>query len=238
MSDYPPIAVLLITYGRPKEIRITIDALVKHLHYDGRIAWHIADDGSPKGYVDGIKSDYPDLHFTSTITPRKGWGVNANTALKFLNKYKYIFLNEDDYKARRKVNLTLGVSLLQTIPDICIVRYDGLYAHDLDLLLRRAQDLPTRPCYLRIVKSSPHNNVYSNRPHLRDRARVLKHYGSYSEGRTLAKTEQHFARRLKKMKGPDVVALTNGVDMGFIHIAEKSWKNTKHDIGSGRSILK
>lgn len=229
---WPPVAVLLVTYNRPDEIRRVITSLVEHLKYEGMFAWHIADDASPEGYIEGIRADFPDLQFTQSVTKRKGWGANVNAALKFLRPYPFVYLNEDDYLARRDIDLSRGVALLQALKDVCIVRYDGLNAHALNLQLREVDTRLGRMSYLRVSKRSPHLNVYSNRPHLRDVRRVTRSYRGYPEGKQLGDTERSFAHTVKNKKGPDVAALIDGIERAYDHIG-KSWKGGKHDRPKG-----
>lgn len=226
--NWPPVGVIIVTYNRLVEVRRTIKALQKHLHYDGSLMWHLADDQSPGSYIQHVRSYFPELHFSASITPRKGWGVNVNTALQGC-KTTYAFLCEDDYVAKRDIDLTLGVALLETKHDVGLVRYDGLEGHLLDLKLRTTKTSIGDVAYIIIEKSSPHLNVYSNRPHLKHE-RFHRFYGWYPEGRALGATEEAFAHQVKDniTDGPKLVALADGFVRAFEHVGQ-SWKGSRHD---------
>jgi len=212
------------------EIKQTIHALRSHFIYDGTISWHIADDSSPTGYLTAIHNEFPDIHFTYTSGGGNGWGVNVNTALVSLQSKPYIFLIEDDYVARRNLNINAGVALMQFNPEVCAVRYDGIAGHTLDLCLREQKTNIGTIAFMYIEKCSPHLNVYSNRPHLRHTAR-FDCFGQYPEHKMLGVTESEFAYRVKKKEGcADLAILANGVEMAFNHIG-KSRQGSERDRG-------
>jgi len=221
LFDYPSLAICIITYDRLPEIKATISALQRHFIYSGPVSWHIADDASPIGYIGAILNEFPDLHFTHTSGKRGGWGVNVNTALTLLNaRYPYVFLIEDDYVAKRDLNINAGVALMEANKKICVVRYDGIAGHILNLRLRE-QKTPTGIIpYMYINKDSPHLNVYSNRPHLRHTAR-FSCFGKYPEGKSLGKTEEAFAHKVKDSeKCADFAILAKGIELAFNHIGK------------------
>ncbi len=230
MSDWPVVAVCIITYDRLREIKMTISALCSHLHYVGEIKWHLADDSTPGNYLGTIRNEFPTLNFTYTKTDRKGWGTNVNTALGYLDKYPYVFLIEDDYVCQRDLDLTAGVALMEANDKIGAVRYDGIAAHSLTLHLEEVETRIGRFSYLRIDKDSPHLNVYSNRPHLRHR-RFHECYGFYPEGKTLGVTETEFAHRVKDKKHCcDVAVLWDGIPTAFDHVGA-SRQGSELDVG-------
>lgn len=226
---WPDVAVLIVTYDRPEEIRLTIRSLREGLVYSGHLHWHLADDASPAGYLEGIEADFPDLNFTSTVTQRKGWGTNVNTAFAFLQKFEYVYLNEDDYMLCHDLYLNKGIALLKEKENIGLVRYDGIVGHDLNLELRE-----TRSClnYLRVRKDSPALNIYSNRPHLRHR-RFTEAYGRYPEGWSLGRTEQAYAHGVKQHPGPDVALFPDGLLRAFLHLG-RTRQGTKLDPNRGK----
>lgn len=225
--NMPPITISIITYDRPVEVKRTIQALRDHLKYSGLLHWHLADDGSPSGYIPDIKAAFPDIEFTVTVTHRKGWGINANTAIRSIAS-DYIFFCEDDYVARRDINLTHGILLMEKDTNIGLVRYDGLAGHTLNLELREYKQNGIRFDYLNIEHDSPHLNVYSHRPHLKHK-RFHEAYGTYPEGLSLADTESGFAHHVKDTPdGPKLTALADGIERAFDHIG-KSRQGTSED---------
>ncbi len=228
-TSWPTVAICIVTYDRIREIKLTIRALQSHFHYTGLIKWHIADDGSPHGYMGQIYNEFPDIHFTHTITQRKGWGANVNTALHFLKDVPYVFLCEDDYVARRDLDITAGVALMETESDIALVRYDGVAAHALTLHLKEVETRIGRFSYCIVDRDSPHLNVYSNRPHLKSK-QFHSCYGWYPENKPLGITETEFAHRIKDKKDcPNVAILGNGIETAFDHIGA-SRQGTQADL--------
>lgn len=228
---WPAVTVMVVTFDRPRLICETIAALQRYLQYKGQLHWHIADDGTSGDYVVDIERDFPSLDFTHTVTKRGGWGANVNAAMKYLGA-EYIFLCEDDYKLRRVVDLTRGVALLQADESIGLVRYDGIAAHGergLDLQLRSVRHDGMKIPHLRILKASPHINVYSNRPHLKH-PRFHAAYGDYPTGLGLALTETTFARMVRGQKGPDIAVLPDYLFTPFLHVG-KSRQRTDYDVG-------
>jgi len=215
---------MLITYDRPKEIRRVIDALQARIQYPTeQLRWHLADDESPNDYIPLIQRDYPNLHFTATVTQRKGWGCNVNKGLHYIRNMlhcNYVFSCEDDYVALCPLNLRDGVLIMEEVKAVGLVRYDGVSAHFLNLYLREVKlDTGRAMDYLIIDKNSPHLNVYSHRPHLKH-YRFHDKYGFYKEGRSLGYTETEFAHRVKDegIDGPLMVILPDGIPRAFDHI--------------------
>jgi len=214
------VVICIITYARLPEITRTIAALQEHFIYSGEVAYHIADDGSPNSYVNDIARAFPRIPFTHTITQRGGWGINANAALDFLKNNLYIFLIEDDYVAKRDLNIDAGVALMQANDKICAVRYDGIAGHELNLRLREQKTPIGTFAYMYIDKDSPHLNVYSNRPHLRHTVR-FNCFGKYQRFKSLGATEERFAHKVKDRKQcMDIAVLGDGILPAFDHIGK------------------
>jgi len=232
-KQWPGVTVLIVTFDRPKEVREVIRALRVNLHYPGELRWHIADDSTPtSNYVPGIAGDFPELKFSHTITPkRSGWGVNVNTALRNI-KTPYVFQIEDDQLATREINIEAGVFVMEHVPTVALVRYDGIEGHRLMLYMDETPKINGRRVhFLRIERQKTKGlNAYSNRPHLKHR-RFHELFGLYPEGLSLGSTEETFAHHVLHAKGtPDLVALANGIERAFKHIGE-SRQLTKEDIG-------
>lgn len=221
--DWPPVTVLIVTYDRPREIRLTIDALRRHLRYPGELRWHLADDNSPDGYLTQLKQDYSTLNFSVTITDRKGWGANVNKALVHAWDVTgdFVFLCEDDYVAKRDLDLASGMMVLAANKAIGLIRYDGIAGHALDLQLREVETEIGKLQCLCIMKSSPHLNIYSNRPQLKHR-RFHDCIGMYDENKKLGETESAFAHQVRDRYDdcPKVAVLQDGIMSAFNHIGE------------------
>ncbi|MHA2263543.1 MAG: glycosyltransferase family 2 protein [Candidatus Thorarchaeota archaeon] len=242
--DFPVVSVLIVTYDRPREIRQTIAALDKHIHYPrDKLRWHLCDDSSPGDYVYEIQRDFKHLGITATLTDRKGWGANVNKGLKFCWKESdIVLLNEDDRPPTKQYNLEKAVALLASIKDcgrpeaakprkpIGAIRLGGIASHWLTLQSREAETGIGKLNYLHILHNSPFLNVYSNQPFISHR-RFFDFYGLYPEGRSLADTETIYAHKVKDTEGgPWVCILTNGIDTAQDHIG-RSRQATGLDIG-------
>lgn len=230
--NWPTVAILIVTYDRPVEIRQTINALRSNIRYPGDLAWHIADDHTPdKAYLTSLKLSYRVLRLTYTVTDRKGWGANVNKALLYCwDHYSdFVFLCEDDYVSQRPVDLRKGVLLLQHVKGLGAIRYDGLHGHALDLSLREVKTPVEKVTVLTILESSPHLNVYSHRPHLKHR-RFHDAYGMHAEGLKLGETESGFAHTVKDQyaQNPKIAVLMDGLPRAFKHIG-KSRQLTEED---------
>lgn len=216
---WPDVAVMVITYDRPNEIRRVIRALDKYLQYDnGKFVWYLADDGSPGNYILDIQRDFPNLSFRATITKRLGWGANVNKCMQKIAE-KHIFLCEDDYVALYPLDISKGVALLDSKAGIGLVRYDGLAGHRLNLAIEEVKTRLGVLQYLEILKKESRGlNVYSHRPHLKN-VGFHRAYGEYPMNKPLGETESAFAHRVKDLiKGPKIVTLENGVIRAFDHI--------------------
>jgi len=232
--EYPPLTILLVTYDRPKEIRRTINALLDSVYYPGRIRLHIADDGSPGDYVNDLLEEYEEARFSfsATITDRGGWGKNYNNAFRDIDT-DYIFVIEDDYVAKKGINLCQGVALMEMRKDIALVRYDGVGGHKLTLELRSEPwDSPHGGPHLHYMVIDQDNSelyAYSNRPHLIHR-RFHTHFGYYAEGRQLGETEESFGHTVKNLAhdGYRLAVLEDGIPCAFDHIGH-SYQLTEMD---------
>lgn len=222
-----PITVIFITWNRRDELFRTVEAFMQYVQYPKELlTFHIADDNSPEPYIQDIIKEWPEYKWTYTVTNRKGWGCNANTAIKAAQT-DYIFINEDDYVPQAPFDLYKGIRVLEEIPDIGCIRYNHLMGH-IGLKLR-VEQTPSLTQYLRIIKSeSTFLYVYSNRPHLQHR-RFWETYGAYPEGMRLGDTEETYAKTVFSNPGPDVAILYNDT-IDYQHIG-KSFQLSKDDLG-------
>lgn len=247
----PSIAIVIVTYNRPEEIRRTVLALKENLTYDGTIVWHIADDCSPGSYGLDVKNWMQDFLQTrvNLVKPpaNSGWGKNVNYTLRTLQQ-QIVFQIEDDYVLQRKIDLTPFVLMLILNKDIALVRLDGIAGHHVHAAAKEMKidnDLPNfRQCpscypgFVHYWQLNPHSHelyIYSNRPHLKH-VRFHKTFGPYPEGLKLGQTEEHFAHRVKGQMMRDESSPQIIVPMGFEltnfeHIG-KSYQHTDLDKGT------
>jgi len=228
------VTITIVTFARPKEIRKTIYAFLKHQNYPlEHLHFHLADNDTEKrtgiqNYAQDIMSEFKYLSWTYSNEQRHGWGYNVNTALKAIQT-DYAFLIEDDYVATSDIDLLSGITLMEHQTNIGLVRYDGVAAHNgLILHLRELKLENDTIDYCLIDKDSAHLNVYSNRPHLRHK-RFTECYGLYKEGVSLGSTEESMAHNVKSKKECcDIAILGNGITRAFDHIGA-SYQNGVYD---------
>jgi len=255
--DLPVVSIIIVTYFRKREIRLTIDALRKHIKYSPeRLRWHICDDGSPSGYIPNLLRDFPELNFTYTVTNRKGWGANVNAALRQI-KTSYVYLTEDDYILQRDLDLSANVALMEAEKQIGLVRF-GIVGHGFACRMHETDIRARIPDYQEndsnrgytgagklnwweIVHEQPPGPFtfyrYSNRPHLKHR-RFHDFYGLYPEGLSLGATEDAMNHQIKdcvrkRDGGPLIACPANFTLWHYDHIGE-SRQGTELDAGGSK----
>ena len=78
--DWPPLAILIITYNRIEIVRETLTRLRRHLDYVGPRRYYIADDGSDDGTQAMVREEWPDAVLVQS--DRAGLGANSNAGLR------------------------------------------------------------------------------------------------------------------------------------------------------------
>lgn len=249
----PRITFILITYKRSKELRRTLDALMRHIVYPRELLrWVIADDCSGDGYTDDLRnvSRYESLNLEFSVTPKNsGWGVNANTALGYVARNhpdtELVFQIEDDYVLTKALDLRAGAALMSVKPEIGMLRYRGtagthLVFHqleaDINAYLPDYQEgvgLSGKLTYCLIDGNSPSLYIYSHGAQLK-RLSFHSFYGAYPEGQKLGTTEERTAHIVKDgMKLPNapcIAILPEWIALHFNHIGE-SRQHTEMDKG-------
>jgi glycosyltransferase involved in cell wall biosynthesis len=226
---WPTVTVLVVTYNRPEIVRRVIQRYELYLQYAGKLVWRLADDGSPAGYVADLQKEFARLNLQATVTPRGGFGANLNNGLKAAFKESpFVFLTEDDWATWDYLSVTKAVWLLESIPEIGLVRYDEIGVDErLDAaVLKHPHDgmRETWARYFVIDKASRY--IYpGGHPNLVHK-RYYDAYGFYKEGGEIASVERHFSPLLTK-PGPEIAVMAEytGVPK-FRHIGE-TWKGTK-----------
>lgn len=254
-KQFPDVAILIITYNRPDEIRMTINALLENIVYPAdKLHYVISDDSTGGRYLADLKRNHAYKGMTFISTPqRAGWGKHVNWAMTHIyTQYpdvQYIFQIEDDYVLTRELDMRVGVALLETMPNVGMLRYRGTagmhavlhqfeadihdYLPDYD---ESAGLIQGKVCYLQLDSGGHGLWIYSNGPHLkRLRGANSFHdfYGGYPETLKLGQTEEWYAHVVKdKMKLPEAPAiaiLPSFVTMQFQHIGD-TWKDSEQDI--------
>lgn len=253
MPDYPPVVLGVITFDRPDTIRATLSALAHHLTYSGPLTVVIADDCTPGRYLRDLAQwweaqGYP-WPLKTLSTPRNGgWGWNANHLLEYTfgtQRAGYLFMQEDDYVLSHPLDLDAGVALMETAPQLGMLRYRATAGTPMLYHQREADISAWKPDYreylgytlgrvtwLELLPQSPTLWLYSNGPHLK-RASFHDVYGLYPERLKLGATEEAYAHIVKdKMlthpNTPRIGVLPAWVYMFWDHIGV-SYQHTERD---------
>lgn len=215
---YPTLAVQLITYNRPEEIRRTIDALLANIIYpENMIEWWLVDDHSPDGYVDDLLKQYP-FFLVSQTSARSGWQANCNLGLRSTGA-DLIFHIEDDRVAKKPIDLMAGARLIAGGEEI--VRYREVIDHPgLKLQVAGYDDDLGHLQYLKVFPGVPPFGLYaySGGPHLKTR-KVHSLVGYYNETCGHRIGEEDFCHRANAA-GVTISILPQYISDTFDHIGK------------------
>lgn len=243
MPDFPLVAIGIITFNRPDEIRETLYSLTQYITYTGDVTVVIADDCTPGRYLRDLEAwwrVYGNGWRLKTLpTPRNGgWGVNANNLIRYAfetERAAYLYQQEDDYVLRRPLDLSAGVALMQTAPQVGMLRYRATAGAPMVYHQQESDVRAWLPNYreylgytlghmtwLELKPQSQSLWLYSNGPHLK-RAEFHGVYGLYPEGLKLGATEEAYAHTVKDMMQmhpavPGIAVLPEWIYMHFDHI--------------------
>ena len=217
MVDWPKIAIGVITFSRPSEIRQTLAALANQLTYAGEMVLIISDDCTPGRYLRELEAwwaeNYPGHWRMKTLSTARncGWGCATNGLLKYafeVEHAKFIFQLEDDYIAHAPINLNTGVAIMEQEPSLGMLRYRAtagtpmLYAQRETDISRWCPDYREywgytlgKVTWLELLPHSPTLWLYSNGVHLK-RPEFHGVYGLYPEGLKLGETEEQMAHNV------------------------------------------
>ena len=224
MSDWPPLAILIITYNRAEILRSTLLRLAEHLDYTGPRRVFVADDGSDDGTQGMVLEEFPD----AVLAPsdRRGLGANANAGLRASWGFSdYVYQSQDDLHLLHHFDLHPHVEKLRDDPTCGFVRLWGVGGH------RYKGNLEGN--HWRIHWDSDELYIPSDRPHVKHR-RFHEHFGLYPEGLKTAHTEEAFCHQCKGRAGLEGrqldVFVPHGVDIekNFEHAG---WHTRWRDVG-------
>lgn len=132
-NEYPELVIVLTTWEGPSEknqgeaklkyAKEMKESIKKHLSYPN-YTWHIADDGSKKGYQEEFLSLFDGEEYTFSDTEAQGdFGKNLNIGMRTaLRRSDFVLHWNDDYVLESKIDICPYVNLLQKHDDIGIVR--------------------------------------------------------------------------------------------------------------------
>lgn len=200
----PSVCICLLTYNRLDYARETLIALFDNLvpfvddRDSGLVCLHIADDGSPAGYVDSLvrlaSEALPSEAITTSRTLRQGYGANVNYAMRVIHSLggvKYVLPVEDDWKLKQTLDLRYLMGILDAYEAEgsgarlgCIrLGYLGWYGDLVGRLIRVAGD-----AFLELDPACSDMYVFSGHPRLETVA-WEKRAGDWPEGLNPGETE-------------------------------------------------
>ncbi len=179
--SWPEVCVMLLTYDRLDYAVRTIKGLQKHLQYSGLWVLHVADDGSPEGYVDKI-AEACGPHFTRTNAERRGYGASYNLATQIVHPaHKIILPIEDDWELQRPLNLDPLVTILLEDEEVDCIRL-GYIGYTKELRGKFIWSESTRQNLLLLDPTSPEHHVWAGHPRLETTERQRR-VGGWPEGK-------------------------------------------------------
>lgn len=228
MDEYPILAAVLVTYNRTELALRTIRGLGSYLAYPlEKVAWYVADDGSPREHVDTILREIVNSGFTligyhnqkfapGTTFAGKGWNIALQAAHQ---KSPFVLWMEDDWELRRPLAVSPYLRLLHDREDIGMVRLGHLAVGNVVELVGHSGIH-----YLNYLRTSAY--AYSGNPHIRH-IRFSNSVGPFAEDRNPGEIE--LAQDAKFRADPIVPAIWRPADIPgwgiFAHIGtERTFK--------------
>jgi len=174
----PNITILLLVYLRDNDrleyATKTIQGLIKNLHYDGKLAWYIADGFGNSERLDQLFSSLENERTIGIHCEKMTPGANWNRGLVECYKWSdYVLVMEDDWLLPEPFDITPYVKLLQENEQVGIVRFGtltlGMICHVKGHDGRHYLEMDHKPQY-----------AFSGNPHLRHK-RLNQAIGLYNE---------------------------------------------------------
>lgn len=112
------LCVMLLTYNRRSYAEATLKAVLDNLSWDGALDVHIADDGSPAGYTDGLRTlvgGYDRVRSVGvSCSNRRGYGANYNIATQSIHDTAdFVLPLEDDWVLTTRLDCDTLVKAFQ-----------------------------------------------------------------------------------------------------------------------------
>lgn len=186
------ITICLLTYDRFEYAKKTLASALEHIKYEGNLQLHIADDGSPCGYVDElVHSMKTNVPVTWSNSNRKGYGANYNLAMQTVHQFsEFVLPLEDDWELVRSLDLNRLSEDLVLLGGGCIrLGYIGFTQSLKGKLIRGKEDV-----YLRFDRHSDEPHVFAGHPRL-ETTEWSRLVGPWAENLGAGATEFEVAHR-------------------------------------------
>lgn len=197
MNEWPPLAVLLLSYRRPDEAIRTIDGILAHLRYSGELYWYLADDGSEEEEFDKIlghlraKCKILGYH-NQRFSPNAGVGWNKGLGLCHQFS-EFVLVMEDDWELDGRFNAnadsTYNININLSYGNLGIDPYVEMLTEREDVGMVRLGGISVGNT-VKIIGHNGHHYLQYDRqeayafvggPHIRH-GRFTRAYGWYSTG--------------------------------------------------------
>lgn len=158
--------VMLLTYNRLEYAKITINSFLCNIDTKVAIHFHIADDGSPDGYVEELEKYIGEnvKYLTTSVTKHEGYGANYNAGTQGAHGYSnYVFVLEDDWQLTRSFPIDRYLDLLEKSSVINSVRF-GYVGYTQQL--RGEFYIENNERFLLLDPHSPERHVFAGHPRL------------------------------------------------------------------------
>lgn len=213
MREWPPLAIVIVTYNRCATLLETIQRLHDHLYYAG--PWHVivADDGSDDGTQAELAARFP--HAILVQSRRAGLGANTNAGLRAAFALSpFVLQLQDDMHLKYTFDLHPHIERLTRDETAGMIRLWGIGGHALEGRLEGE--------HWRVYWHSPDLYIPSDRPQLKHR-RFHEHFGMYPEGLPTAATEEAWCHQCKGRAGLEGRQLDVLVPQGIE--TERNWEH-------------
>jgi glycosyltransferase involved in cell wall biosynthesis len=213
MTDWPTLAINIVTYQRIDTLRETLRRLHTHLWYEGEKRYFVADDGSDDGTQAMLLEEWPDAVLVQSN--RSGLGANTNAGLRAsLGVADYVLQLQDDMHLLVTLDMHPHIERLRDDPTCGFIRLWGVGGH------RYKGNLEGN--YWRIHWDSDDLYIPSDRPHVKHR-RFHEHFGVYPEGLATGHTEEAWCHQCKNRAGLDGKQLDVFVPQN--QLTESTWEH-------------
>lgn len=180
------LTICLLTYDRFEYAKITLESVIRNIRFTGNLAIHIADDGSPNGYIEALRDLVDnDIPCSSSNSARGGYGANYNLAMQTVHQFsEFVLPLEDDWELVKQLPLNKLCRDLTILGGGCIrLGYLGFTQSLRGKLMRAWEDV-----YLRLDSESDEPHVFAGHPRLEttEWARLV---GPWPEGLGAGATE-------------------------------------------------
>lgn len=213
MSDWPALAINIVTFNRVEILRDTLARLSRHLWYEGQQHIIVTDSGSTDGTQAMLVEERPDVHLVANQGTTMGANANAGLRASFAVA-DYVLQFQDDMQLLVTLDLHPHIEKLRDDPTCGFIRLWGVGGHRYKATLEGN--------YWRIHWDSDDLYIPSDRPHVKHR-RFHEFFGMYPEGLKTAHTEEAWCHQCKNRAGLDGRQLD--VFVPLMEETERSWEH-------------